>query len=365
MPNEKDFKFDKNKFTSEMLDTGAQDMVSNFIDALSDPHNRDIRSGEVVGYNGAVDDASLAKKIQTNPDRKYIYEAFYEFYKNPEGPVANQIKAYWGFIKPVFHTRQASKQEILAVLYKIDEFDEDAKVKLLRRVANILENAYQYGLSFGNMEASQMRKDVLVKLASCQNATLQDKSRAVDGTGKIDIIRDAIEMAKTEIDAELKKDFPDARRIVTICGIALSAGNHAESYDHEYAKQIREEFDSDKVLAFGPKYVQHVQKSLEEEIIELKRANTDNELKIKKQQAELDKSNGERDWVKEKLTQTEQKNNMLSSELNELQRKIKEQEYIIKNIKLKVASQKVGLIGGGAIKEIQDYVKDQTKNYGA
>ena len=195
------------------------------------------------------------------------------------------------------------------------------------------------------------------------DATLWDMSNAADITNDINIVRDTVEMAKRELNEELKKDFPDKEKVEKICDCARGAVWDLSVDHHKYKESILSEFDTNKILAFGPTYVPKLQKSLEERAVEAEYAQFKTNAELDKKNKEIESVKKDKAFVEEDLEKEKQKNAMLVKQLNEMQNKLKEQESIIKSIKMKIASQKAGLIGGGPLKEIQEYVANATKQY--
>jgi hypothetical protein len=358
----KEFIFNKNKFMSEIFDNMAfTEYVGEQVNVLTNPNNRK-KDGQVSGYRGPTTEEELAKSVKLNPDRSEIMPAIYELYKNPKSQSATDFVNCWKFVGPVVDTdrKKPYKQDVLLVLNKVNIFDEDVQVRFLNLIADEL---YRNGYNIPHDEAMKIYKDVLIMIASNPKATLQNKSTAANRLGDIDIARDTIEMAKKELQTELKKDFPDQSKISLICGNAKNAVESLSVDYHKYKDAVVAEFNLDNILALGVKYVPTLQKSLEERNAELETDKINSETKIKQKDDEIARAKKETENVQYYLDQERQKTEKLTQQLNEMQRKIHEQEFLIKSIKIKIGSQKVGLIGGGPLKEIQEYIKTAAKEY--
>jgi len=367
MPTQKkEFVFDKNEFLKDMVNNSTMgDYIDKVVTAMYNPHYRD-HNGHVSGYNGPETDEELESSIQNSPYRAYITKSLYEMYKNPDGQTAQDTKACWQFVGPIF-TTNPTEQDFLIVLKKIDVFNQEVQAQILR---HIFKKLYSYHQSISQEKSRAIRKEAAVKLATMPNATLEDMCNAAAMTSDMNIIRDTIEMAKRELDKEMKKDFPDKEKISKICSYARLAVVQIGTGNKQYVEMVTSEFDSNKVLESGAKYVPQLQKSLEERAVDAEYEQFKINTELEKQKKETDKANQETaraqqetTFVQQELENEKQKNAKLTKQLNEMQKALQERDALIKSIKMKIASQKVGLIGGGPLKEIQEYVKEATKQY--
>ena len=359
------FVLDKNKFVDELLNnSGLGEWIDKNIRALSDPHNRG-RDGNVSGYNGPKGEEDFEHESELEKSRFQIRRSMYEMYKDPNGSVATDLKAIWGFVGPVFNLESAPyEQDLLLVLKKTDVFDEEIQIGLLRHMLNVSLRNSNLRRNISEEKINALRKNVAVKMAASAKATLEDMTEASRTTHDINIIRDTVEKAKRELDAEMKKDFPDKQKISQISISAQSAARSLPSDEHRYTEAIVAEFDEGKILAAGATYVPQLQKSLEERAIESEYAQFKTQTELDQKQQEVERAKKATANADQDLENEKRKNAQLTQQLNELQRKNREQESLIKSIKMKIASLKVNFFaGGGVLKEIQSYISDVTKEY--
>lgn len=207
MPTQKtEFVFDKNKFLSELL---SNTLLANYIDkainVLSNPHNRD-RDGNVYGYGGPMNDTVLENTTRLNPDREHIMKSLYNVYKNPDGPVATELKSFWNLVGPVFCSNRAIfEEQYLVVLKGINTFNTENQIKLLRYMFYDIDNNPNIRGNIFEEKRRQLRKNIAIMMASNPDATLEDMTNAARTTGDMKIVIDTVEMAERELDKKTKE----------------------------------------------------------------------------------------------------------------------------------------------------------------
>lgn len=364
MPTQKqEILFDKNRFTMAFLDLGmSRERFANSVDALKQYLS-----------NGNVDDLHLIKDEKTvknnskaiyqgqkDEDYAYISNLLYEFYKNPQNPQITEFYQYWNFMKPIYgvDNNKASVQQILMVLNKIDIFDEKAQIKLLRFILNTKRSDLD----------PQTIKGIFSKIAANKNATALDRTCAAEVTKDTNICRDTIEFLKTELSNEIKKDFPDSDNINTICNYANSVckvlennvfQKHTDGFyslndpEYQYLQMVRNEFDINKILAYGAEYIPQIQQSLEERLIAA-------EQRAKKAEEELNGTRNalqiERENAQKQIKNEQQKNTLLTQQMDAMQQQMNNQSSWIKTAKMRAATLKTGLFNGADLKKYQDFM---------
>ena len=359
------FTFDRNKFLAEILSGKMYpSAVDRIINALINPNNRD-KDGNVYGYYGPTTDEELKNHLKKDTEDEMIVRSFYELYKNPNGQVASDLKNLWNFVGPVLNTekRKPTKQEYLMVLNRLNIFDEDVQLNLLRWIYNNYFRHNYSGLS--DNDYKELYKTVLKMLAANPQVSIEDKSEVAHNLSDINIARDVVEQAKEELNKELNnpdKPIPDRSKLSAICG----AAQHAVSgfgNDNDYRKTIMAEFDLDKILALDPQYVPKMQTSLEEQNTklteELRIEKYNNSHAVNDRDIEIKRLKQDLQFAQDDLDKQKVKNEQLTRQLNELEAVLRDMQSMMKTIKMKTAAIATeGMFGRGKkIKELNDYIK--------
>jgi len=373
MANEKQLQFDKNQFTQDFLGAKNYYMSTRYeiFDGLLDTRTG-INKKE---YNGPRNDEELAKYVnhvaQNNADinlAKYQYEC----YKKPDGEFAQKLRQYWNFAKYIFADYSDSYvNNYQLIINKIGTFDEKTQLKILQT----LLNKFTYNSNWPT-KLNPVIIQTEIKIIDNKFASIDDKVRATEHllTTNHDVVRDVIEDLKKELDKELHADLPNPEKIKKICNMAGSITNSVRNllYKHdelknivnpvnmEYIKAVENEFDMDKILAGGTEYVAKTKETLEERVnaAEKQLKHQDEEIRNLEQDIQhLDTSMYEE---KSRLQAEKEKNAKLVKTMDEMQRQLDRQDSFMKNLKMKMASLKMGMFGNG--KEFQAWLNDKLAN---
>lgn len=353
--------FDKNRFTMAFLDLGmSRERFANAVDALK----QYISNGKIDDLNLIKDEKTVknnSKAIyqgQKDEDFAYISNLLYEFYKNPQNPQIANFYQYWDFIRPIFVSKhdQTPVQQILMILNKINIFDGDVQIKLLR----FIKNKYQ-------LDTATI-KNIHIKIAANENATAFDRAEAAEKTKDPNICRDAIESLKNELSNEMGKDFPDSGTLHAICNYANSVcmvleedifKKHQNGFyanndpEYQYIQMVRAEFNINKILSAGAEYVPQIQQSLEERLIaaEQRAKKAEEELNVTRNALQIERENAQK-----QIQNEQQKNTLLTQQMDAMQQQINVQSSWIKTAKMRAATLKTGLFNGSDLKKYQDFM---------
>ena len=362
------FTFDKNEFLKEVLrNTMLSSWINRNIEALNYPGNRD-RNGNVANYNGPTSEDYFDKLRESDRNHIHIARALYEMYKNPNGQEALELNALWKLVSPVFVQESSPyEQDYLMILKKMDSFNEEVQQKLLHHMFYVLSDNPNVRRNIPKEKIHELRKNIAIRMAMNPNATLRDMYDATETTHNMDIARDTVEMAKREIDKEMKKDFPDTETISRICQYARGAAYQVSYINKEYADAVNDEFNMEKILRADATYIPQLRESLEEEILKLRKENDQQKANYvhDANTKNVQISALERDvkFAQENLENEQQKNEKLVRQLNEMQSALLEMQTAMKTIQMKAAAINVkGMFGmnkkAEAVAELNDYIKE-------
>lgn len=300
-----------------------------------------------------------------------LINLIYNLYKNQrENPAKNaEFWRFWNFISPIF----VNEYNMLGIKTNAD---------IIKFILSQLDNNIQnqptiYALLKYTVDRlqGQDRKDVSVRIANSEYATMVDKITAFMRTDNKEIARDALELSKKELKQALSEQNPDINKIKNICVLVLNYLHRhwADKYpeDTDILNSISEEFNLKKISDLGATYIAQFEESLEEkaskstklqtEIEKLNREKTDNENIIQNKNSQIQTMQQQIQQLQQQLQQEQKKNQLLNGQLDVLQRTTEKQKRAIDGIQKAAEETKGGLFAGGNVKVLQDKIMEQVR----
>lgn len=362
--------FDFNQFTRDLLKADLIPFFTRNFNLLVDAYSRgtDVSSA----YNGPTDEKRAKDSIEYYKNTgaqevARLTDILYKLYSNPHIEGATKFYNYWNLMRGILRDDTYAKlhpTNILLFLNKLSVFEEETQFDVMN-----------YMLSLEELDAENRQK-LWRLLANNKYATPSTKARAAQNTLDPDIIRDAIAVLKQDLKIELDKDFPDPKKIDNICGTAknlavtLERKMPQDEIIMNYVNIIKNEFDTDKILALGAEYIPQTQQILEERLAKAeaqvksaeKRAN-EAEQRAKNEEARASRAeanyNNEKQKLQQELQAAQNKSAMLTQEMDKMQQQLDAQNLFIKNLQMKMATLKTGLFGRGMTpEELQKWIAE-------
>ena len=347
--------FDKNHFLGNMMELRYPELIEKYIQRLIDFRNgRDNRLD--------FDKRSLEMVIEDND--LYISDFLSYVYSNPAGPEAQDLIAFWNFILPILRN-YTDDLGTMNIVNKIGIFNDKVQLKVLN-----------YLINHGRVQNNDFLAKIYTLIANNPQATVRDKTAAAKYLKNIDIIRDTVELLKQNLHQELNKDMPDAdelRRIsaqaytlMDIYRINVSTDGvgsmSTESKEWEYYTIVRDEFNIEKIMVGGAKYVPQITQSLEERVAIAEKQLKEKDKEIKKLEQDVGYLDTSIYEEKSKLGSEKSKNAQLVKTMDEMQSQLESKDNFIKSLKMKVGAMKTGLFNSSAVKDLQEWIKKETQD---
>ena len=332
-------------------------------------------------YMGPTSIKEIESKQTLNKNEYEIARYLLICYSLPNSEFARETRKIWDFIKPVtyadeYFEKRFEPANFMIILNKLGTFNEATQLAILQQMEyKVPRNKYP---EITNMIATKM----------LQNPTATKKDRYFAASELAitnhDVVRDFIEDAKQDLNAELNADIPNYEHIKDITSNVksiISIANNSildSKYNNreiknpinaEYAKIVLEEFDLDKILSGGTEYIAKYQSTLENRAAsaEERARNAESRANTAEKQAAHDHenyvtANRQLNEHASDIRNLEDKNAKLTQELNVLQNQFNKQSDFIKTIKLKIGALKTGILGNSGVKDLQEYIKQQRQN---
>ena len=345
--------FDINEFTKFVISTNfgqnkTYDSIGAFDALVFRPYN----------FNGPKNDQEyqiMMNQYKHSPETQRLIDTMYQLYTNPDSSMAQEFHKYWKFISPLFNNQQY-EWEIMNIINKIDIFDDETQLIILRFIKDTIQNGYY--------KETPVSVAKWTKIANNPKATAFDKADAAVKLRNENIIRDAIEALKQELHNELNQRFPDVGKINKICGHATDVMRayysiknthgslNGQSEEGKYYAEVLEMFKVEKALSDGAQYIPKLTQSLEERVAHAEAEASSSQDTIKNKESEIER-------LKRDLAAEQQKSGRLTQELNNVQNRLNSFESFVKTLRIKIGALKVGLFGKGNVspEQLQEWVK--------
>ena len=271
----------------------------------------------------------------------------------------NMISIVMSVIDPKNKGTDGQKIALNIILNKIDDFtqDESQKVALLNKMRQ-------------NLNSLDMRDKIDIMMINAPYVSIRDKTKAVieyqarihpDNT---DAIKQVISEYEQVFMSELDKGMPDIKAIKDLISGVKDLLNHISITNddtkdealakEQYKQEIEKKFDLDKLLTNGKQHIIQTNQDLETRAVQA-------ESRAKRAEQRMQETQAMYDADTAALQTEKRKNEQLIEQLNEMQRQLEKQQNMIKSIKMRIATQEVGMFGGRAVKEIKEYVNQITE----
>ena len=368
---------DFNQFTQDMLTIGKMD---------SDVPLHVFRVFDSVIEGGQPDpkyvDEFKRYSTANHPEMSRLWDLYHKYTQSPVSSFADALRRVWGNMSPLFNldTSEVPRTSIAMILSKIETFDKPTQLAILKAVA-----------TKGYFQDTLNKTDVLSAIASNEFSTTNDKvvvAKAI-GAKNINIVRDALEALKADLTRELSQQFPNQKTIPAICDAAQSLCKTVKSkmgaadlHEHEaYLDTVYREFDIDNISHFGFDYVAKTQQSLEERALNaentVRAQNTElrnkddqiselnksllSETKAKDDyKTRLDTTLKEKAALEKQLRDEENARTRLANQLDEVEKKLKNEKNKAAKFRDSVAGLKTGW---GSKKGIEAFKEEVAQAY--
>ena len=334
----------------------------------------------IEGKKNSKHEETFETNAKKHPEMQGLWRKYEEYDKDPKSPESVEFSEFFKFIYPLFDISRTNTDGISMILRKIDVFDKKTQLAILKKINS--KDAFSSG---------QVHKNILAAIAGNEFATTRDKVDVAKeiGATNINIVRDAVEALKNDLQTEIGKKFPDTEAIHEICDMGnavykqvrtkmINARTDATGELERYLEEIKEYFVFGKIIEFGFNYVANVKESIEERAVKAERdlrdakdtiASNNRKIEQIQEQLELEKQRAdnatkdfnrvtkERDEYFDKNTYMESKIKMLSSQLDDLQKQVDRYEDKTRQIREAALKIKGGLFGGKKIEELRQMVK--------